>query len=189
MSRNSWHRKAGAGDAIGKGRRSGSSPFEKSAHLLVESPVRKAFPAFAGTSFEHNSGRPLLRAVASTVDLPVLHKDFIITERQSGESAAAGAAAILLIAAMFELELMVRLIEEARHHGLETLVEAHSLAEVKKVAHLPFANDFAKITPDRHRAYGVAGVIGEKIDDLGRLLTIFLENSSIVSTNISFLLT
>ena len=80
----------------------------------------------------------LLRAVASTVDLPVLHKDFIITERQIGESAAAGAAAILLIAAMIESELMVRLIEEARRQGLETLVEAHSLAEVKKVAHLPF---------------------------------------------------
>jgi len=37
------HRKAGAGDAIGKGRWSGGRPFEKSAHLLVESPVKKAF--------------------------------------------------------------------------------------------------------------------------------------------------
>ncbi|MEK6558450.1 MAG: hypothetical protein AABZ14_09155 [Candidatus Margulisiibacteriota bacterium] len=37
------HRKAGAGDAVGKGRWSGGRPFEKSAHLLVESPVKKAF--------------------------------------------------------------------------------------------------------------------------------------------------
>jgi hypothetical protein len=37
------HRKAGAGDVIGKGRWSGGHPFEKSAHLLVESPVKKAF--------------------------------------------------------------------------------------------------------------------------------------------------
>jgi hypothetical protein len=36
------HRKAGAGDAIGKGRWSSGRPFEKSAHLLVESPVKKA---------------------------------------------------------------------------------------------------------------------------------------------------
>jgi len=37
------HRKAGAGDAIGKGRwRSGRS-FDKSDHLLVESPVKRAF--------------------------------------------------------------------------------------------------------------------------------------------------
>jgi len=33
-------RKAGAGDAIGKGRWSGGRPFEKSAQLLVESPVK-----------------------------------------------------------------------------------------------------------------------------------------------------
>jgi hypothetical protein len=39
------HRKAGAGDAIGKGRWSGGRPFEKSVHLLVESPVKKAFDA------------------------------------------------------------------------------------------------------------------------------------------------
>jgi hypothetical protein len=32
-----------AGDAVGKGRWSRRRPFEKSAHLLVESPVRKAF--------------------------------------------------------------------------------------------------------------------------------------------------
>jgi hypothetical protein len=37
------YRKAGAGDAIGEGRWSGGRPFEKSAHLLVESPVKKVF--------------------------------------------------------------------------------------------------------------------------------------------------
>ena len=80
----------------------------------------------------------LLRAVAATVDLPVLHKDFIITEHQIEESAAGGASAVLLIAAMIEAELMIRLIAEARRHGLETLLEAHSLAEVKKIEHLDF---------------------------------------------------
>jgi hypothetical protein len=43
LSRDILDRKAGAGDAIGKGRWSGGHPFEKSAHLLVESPVKKAF--------------------------------------------------------------------------------------------------------------------------------------------------
>jgi hypothetical protein len=37
------HRKAGAGDAIGKGRWSGGRPLDKSAYFLVESPVKKAF--------------------------------------------------------------------------------------------------------------------------------------------------
>jgi hypothetical protein len=36
-------RKAGAGDAVGKGRWSSGRSFEKSAHLLVESPVKRAF--------------------------------------------------------------------------------------------------------------------------------------------------
>ncbi len=80
----------------------------------------------------------LLRAVAANVDLPVLHKDFITTEGQIQESAACGASAVLLIAAMIEEELMIRLIEEAQRHGLETLVEAHNLAEVKKIEHLDF---------------------------------------------------
>jgi indole-3-glycerol phosphate synthase len=80
----------------------------------------------------------LLRAVASAVDLPVLHKDFITTERQIRESADSGAAAVLLIAAMLEVEPMVRLIEVARRHGLETLVEAHSREEVQRIEHLQF---------------------------------------------------
>jgi len=36
------HRKTETGDAIGKGRCSGDRPFEKSSHLLVESPIKKA---------------------------------------------------------------------------------------------------------------------------------------------------
>ncbi len=80
----------------------------------------------------------LLRAVAAAVDVPVLHKDFITTERQIRDSAAGGASAVLLIAAMLETEQVERLIAEARRCGLETLVEAHTVDEVKMVAHLPF---------------------------------------------------
>ncbi len=80
----------------------------------------------------------LLRAVAAAVDVPVLHKDFITSERQVQESAAAGASAVLLIAAMVDLERMPRLIDAAKRHGLETLVEAHSLTEVKMIEGLPF---------------------------------------------------
>ncbi len=80
----------------------------------------------------------LLKAVAAAVDLPVLHKDFITTERQIEESAACGAQALLLITAMLELDQLTRLIEKAKCCGLETLVEAHNLAEVEKIQHLPF---------------------------------------------------
>ncbi|OHE21655.1 MAG: hypothetical protein A2X95_09535 [Syntrophobacterales bacterium GWF2_56_9] len=43
VCRDILHRKAGAGDAVGKGMWSGDRPFEKSAHILVESPVKNAF--------------------------------------------------------------------------------------------------------------------------------------------------
>jgi len=36
-------RKAGAGDAVGKGRWSGGGSFEKSSHLFVEPPGKRAF--------------------------------------------------------------------------------------------------------------------------------------------------
>jgi len=45
LSRDILHQKAGAGDAVGKGRWSSWPLFEKSAHLLIESPIniKKAF--------------------------------------------------------------------------------------------------------------------------------------------------
>lgn len=91
------------------------------------------------TEPEHFGGSMnLLQAVAAAVNLPVLHKDFITTERQIEESAACGAQALLLITSMLELGQMARLIERAKRCGLETLVEAHSLAEVEKIQSLPF---------------------------------------------------
>ncbi len=80
----------------------------------------------------------LLREIAAAVDLPVLHKDFITSERQIEESAAAGASAILLITAMVDATQMARLIAYARQCGLETLVEAHNMEEVKMITSLPF---------------------------------------------------
>src|SRR5678815_3119011 len=50
-----------------------------------------------------------LREVKSTVELPVLRKDFIVDEYQVYESAAAGADAILLIVAALDDELLLRL--------------------------------------------------------------------------------
>lgn len=91
------------------------------------------------TEPSHFGGRmDMLRAVASAVDLPVLHKDFITTDEQIAASAAAGAAAVLLISAFLTSERMARLIQSAQAHGLETLVEVHSVAEIERVRHLPF---------------------------------------------------
>jgi indole-3-glycerol phosphate synthase len=91
------------------------------------------------TEPEHFGGHMgLLTAVAAAVDLPVLHKDFITTEHQVAESAAAGASTVLLITAMLESEQLIRLIDAARTHGVETLVEVHSIEEIRKIEDLPF---------------------------------------------------
>ena len=77
-------------------------------------------PTFFDGSLEH------LTAVRAAVDLPLLRKDFIVSEYQLLEAKAAGADAVLLIvAALRPAELKV-LHDHARRHGLDVLVEAHN---------------------------------------------------------------
>jgi indole-3-glycerol phosphate synthase len=74
-----------------------------------------------------------LTTVRASTGLPVLRKDFIIDEIQICEAAAAGADAVLLIAAALddcELREMRTLAEEEL--GLDTLVEVHTLEELRR---------------------------------------------------------
>lgn len=76
-----------------------------------------------------------LRMAKSTVDLPVLRKDFVFDEYQIYEAAAAGADAILLIVAVLddrELEFLRRLAEEEL--GMDALVEVHNSEEMDRAA-------------------------------------------------------
>src|ERR1041385_6497528 len=76
-----------------------------------------------------------LRQVKSTVDLPVLRKDFIVDEYQVYESAAAGADAILLIVAALDDELLARLRRLAEDElQMDALVEVHTSDEMKRAA-------------------------------------------------------
>lgn len=67
-----------------------------------------------------------LRSVKEAVPLPVLRKDFLLEEYAVAESAAAGADAVLLIAAALPRPALKRLIELARNLSLEALVEVHT---------------------------------------------------------------
>ena len=81
-------------------------------------------PTFFDGSLEH------LRSVRAAVDVPLLRKDFIVSEYQLLEAKAAGADAVLLIvAALRPAELKV-LHDHARRHGLDVLVEAHDATEL-----------------------------------------------------------
>ena len=72
-----------------------------------------------------------LGAVRAAVSLPVLRKDFIVTEFQVREARAHGADAILLIAAAAPLRTLLGLRELARRLGLAVLFEVHEEDELE----------------------------------------------------------
>lgn len=73
-----------------------------------------------------------LRAARAAVELPVLRKDFIFDEYQLYESVAAGADAVLLIAAILDDELLKTLLSAAHRLSLDALVEVHSRDEMER---------------------------------------------------------
>ncbi|WP_180540267.1 indole-3-glycerol phosphate synthase TrpC [Nevskia soli] len=81
---------------------------------------------FFGGSIEH------LETARSSVNLPVLRKDFTIDEIQIAEAAAHGADAILLIAAVLTERELQRFREYAAQFLLAALVEVHDSEELEK---------------------------------------------------------
>jgi len=67
---------------------------------------------------------------ARSAGLPLLYKDFVVHPRQLVEARAAGASAVLLIAAVLG-ELLEDYLEIAERLGLEALVEVHTEAELE----------------------------------------------------------
>ncbi len=87
----------------------------------------------------------LLREVAAAVDAPVLRKDFVRDREGLEETAAAGAAAILLTVCMLEPARLVELHGAAHELGLETLVEIHDREEIETVRALGVEPDILGI--------------------------------------------
>jgi indole-3-glycerol phosphate synthase len=77
-------------------------------------------PMFFDGSLEH------LEAVRAAVGVPVLRKDFIVSEYQLFEARAAGADAALLIVAALRPAELAGLIARADALGLDTLIEVHT---------------------------------------------------------------
>ena len=80
-------------------------------------------PTFFDGSLDH------LRAVDAAVDLPLLCKDFIVSEYQLLEARAAGADAVLVIVAALDDRALKQLIATASRLDLTTLVEVHDTDE------------------------------------------------------------
>ena len=71
-----------------------------------------------------------LHAVRRTVSVPILRKDFVVSEYQLLEARAAGADAVLLIVAALSPEELRSLADVAEQLGLDTLVEVHDEREL-----------------------------------------------------------
>ncbi len=74
----------------------------------------------------------ILRCVSEAVPVPVLRKDFLTAPEQIEESAAHGAAAILLILATTPDPLAADLYRSAQNRGLEVVVEIHTREELQR---------------------------------------------------------
>ena len=72
-----------------------------------------------------------LQATSTAVKLPVLRKDFIISEYQIYEAKTIGADAVLLICALLETSMIREFLDIAASVGLDVLVEAHDESEVE----------------------------------------------------------
>jgi len=84
------------------------------------------------TDEPHFGGSPAdLRAARDATRLPVLRKDFTVSELDVIDARLMGADCVLLIAAALSVEEMGRFIDVARRVGLDTLVEIHDETELE----------------------------------------------------------
>jgi indole-3-glycerol phosphate synthase len=81
-------------------------------------------PTFFDGSLAH------LEAVRAAVRVPLLRKDFVVSEYQLFEARAAGADAVLLIVAALDPPDLDRLGRRAASIGLDVLVEVHTAEEL-----------------------------------------------------------
>lgn len=87
------------------------------------------------TAFFHGSWENL-RAIRQRVALPLLCKDFIIDPCQIYLARAAGADAVLLIAAILTDRELQDLLRVIHYLGMNALVEVHNLSELDRVLKL-----------------------------------------------------
>lgn len=86
---------------------------------------------------DHFGGKPEWLPRAKRISgLPVLWKDFVVSERQVELAAALGADAILLIVRALPDAELAALASSARAHGLAVVAEAHDSSEIARAASL-----------------------------------------------------
>ena len=117
-------------------------------------------PTFFDGSLEH------LEQVRAAVGLPLLRKDFIVSEYQLLEAVASGADAVLLIVGALGDGELQRLATAAASLGLATLVEVHDREELERA--LDSADP--EIVGVNSRNLRTLTVHPEVLDELGALI-------------------
>ena len=84
-------------------------------------------PTFFDGALEHLQA---VRAAVPAIDVPLLRKDFVVSEYQLLEAKAAGADAVLLIVAALDARRLAALGARAADLGLDALVEVHDEREL-----------------------------------------------------------
>ena len=94
---------------------------------IAEAYAKNGAACISVLTDQHYFGGQLefIQQVKATIKLPVLRKDFIISEYQVWESFHAGADAILLIADAVESSVIKDLYQLASELGLHVIIEAH----------------------------------------------------------------
>ena len=92
---------------------------------------------------------------------PILRKDFIVDEYQIVEARSAGADVILLIAAALSPKRVAELAGFARSLGLETLLEVHSVDELR--AHLCEDVDLVGVNNRNLHTFEVSTSLAEEL--------------------------
>src|SRR3546814_20284843 len=92
-----------------------------------------------------------LRQAREACTLPVLRKDFVVDPYQVVEARAIGADCILLIVAELDDDRLAALSEQALDLGLDALVEAHDMAELKRA--LPVPAQPLRLNHPHHRKF------------------------------------
>jgi len=77
-------------------------------------------------------GEENVRLARAASDLPILFKDFVSTDYQILRARAAGADAVLLIAAVLDDDALAARLAYARSLGMEALVETHTAEEIRR---------------------------------------------------------
>lgn len=97
--------------------------YQKSAAAISVLGERKYF----------KGGAELFSKARAAVEIPMLYKDFLVTEGQLRDAAALGANAVLLIAKALRTEQLATMVESAISLGMEPLVELHDTKDLFKL--------------------------------------------------------